>query len=160
MLPVLGNGGRTYFGYFSRFAYVQPYHSKGLGESFPLIWLNIGLCWKITKIRTIPVLVSYPKQVWHSPKTGVLFLLWRLKYLTGRSFLLHRRNRTEGVENPTSYSVVQFLRRKLFSLSRFRQWGNRLCGVAGEFPAWGGNDLRGRPSAWRRPVSVYILTGW
>jgi len=21
----------------------QPYHSKGLGESFPLMWLNIGL---------------------------------------------------------------------------------------------------------------------
>jgi len=24
-------------------AYVQPYHSKGLGESFQLMWLNIGL---------------------------------------------------------------------------------------------------------------------
>jgi len=24
---------------------VQPFHSKGLGESFPLMWLNMGLCW-------------------------------------------------------------------------------------------------------------------
>jgi len=23
--------------------HVQPHHSKGLGESFPLMWLNIGL---------------------------------------------------------------------------------------------------------------------
>jgi len=28
---------------FLRWAYVQPCHSKGLGESFPLVWLNIGL---------------------------------------------------------------------------------------------------------------------
>jgi len=35
----------------------------------------MGLSWKITKIRTIPVLVSHPKQVQHSPKRG-LFLLW------------------------------------------------------------------------------------
>jgi len=41
------NGGDTYFGYFSRQVYVQPYHSKGLGESFSLMWLNIGLSWKI-----------------------------------------------------------------------------------------------------------------
>jgi len=26
-----------------RSTYVQPYHSKGLGESFPLMWLNVGL---------------------------------------------------------------------------------------------------------------------
>jgi len=32
------------------------------------MWLNMGLCWKITNIRTTPVLVSYPKQVQHSPK--------------------------------------------------------------------------------------------
>ena len=41
------NGGGTYSGYFSRQAYVQPYHSKVLGESFPLVWLNIGLSWNI-----------------------------------------------------------------------------------------------------------------
>jgi len=23
---------------------IQPYHSKGRGESFPLMWLNMGLC--------------------------------------------------------------------------------------------------------------------
>jgi len=31
---------------------VQPYHSKVLGESFPLMWLNIVLHWKTAKIRT------------------------------------------------------------------------------------------------------------
>jgi len=36
-----------YFGYFSRQTYVQPYLSKGLGESFPLMWLNVGLAQKI-----------------------------------------------------------------------------------------------------------------
>jgi len=35
--------------------HVQPYHSKGLGESFLLMWLNIGLCCKITKIRATPI---------------------------------------------------------------------------------------------------------
>jgi len=37
----------TYFGYFSRQTFVQPCHSKGLGESFLLMSLNIGLSWKI-----------------------------------------------------------------------------------------------------------------
>jgi len=32
------------FWLFFKIAYVQPYHSKGLGESFPLMWLKIGLC--------------------------------------------------------------------------------------------------------------------
>jgi len=27
--------------------HVQPYHSKCLGKSFPLMWLNIGLSWKL-----------------------------------------------------------------------------------------------------------------
>jgi len=36
--------------------YVQPYHLKGLGESFASMWLNIDLSLKITKIRTTPVL--------------------------------------------------------------------------------------------------------
>jgi len=40
-------------------AYIQPYHLKGLGESFPLMGLSIGLHWKMTKIHTTPVLVSY-----------------------------------------------------------------------------------------------------
>jgi len=35
------------FWWFFTMAHVQPYHSKGLGESFTLMWLNIGLCWKI-----------------------------------------------------------------------------------------------------------------
>jgi len=59
--PVLGNATTcfwcetktgTYFGCFSRKAHVQPYHLKGLGESFALMWLNIGLRRKMTKIRT------------------------------------------------------------------------------------------------------------
>jgi len=50
-LSVLGEKikrGQYVFNYFSR--YVQPRNWKGLGESFPLIWLNIGIPWKITKI--------------------------------------------------------------------------------------------------------------
>jgi len=43
------NGHWTYFGHFPRWAYVQPYHSKGLGESFPLMWLNIALSLKIRR---------------------------------------------------------------------------------------------------------------
>jgi len=55
---------------------VQPYHLKGLGESFPLIRLNIGLSklknYQITHNRRL----SYPKQV-AFPKTGVLlYYLW------------------------------------------------------------------------------------
>jgi len=59
---------------FRRWVYVQPYNSKGHGKSFPLMWLNIGLCWKITKICTTPVFVSCPKQVGRTPKQGGLFL--------------------------------------------------------------------------------------
>jgi len=44
------------------FKIVQPHHLKALCESLPMMWLSIGLSWKITKIRTIPVLVSHPKQ--------------------------------------------------------------------------------------------------
>jgi len=57
---ILKNKGVTRIGYFSRKAYVQPYHSIGLGESFPLMRLNIGLSWKITEVRTNPVLLSHP----------------------------------------------------------------------------------------------------
>jgi len=39
--------GVVRIGYFSGWGYVQPHHSKGLGESFPLMWLNIGLSQKI-----------------------------------------------------------------------------------------------------------------
>ena len=43
-IPVLGvKPDGSYLGYFSRYAYVQPHHLKGLGESFPLMWLNVGL---------------------------------------------------------------------------------------------------------------------
>jgi len=33
----------TWIGYFSRYSNVQPYNWNGLGESFSLMWLNIGL---------------------------------------------------------------------------------------------------------------------
>jgi len=33
----------TYYGYFSRWTFDQPHHLKGIGESFPLMWLNAGL---------------------------------------------------------------------------------------------------------------------
>ena len=64
--PVLGEKlkrGITYFGYFLRKAFVKPYHPNGFGENSPLMWLNMGLCWKIIKIRTTRVLVSQPQQV-------------------------------------------------------------------------------------------------
>ena len=52
----------------------MSYDAKGFGESFPLRWLNIGLRWKITKIRTtLLFLVSHPKQLWHSPKRVLCF---------------------------------------------------------------------------------------
>ena len=44
----------------------EPHQWKALAETFWMKWLNIGLSWKITKIRTNPVLVSHPKQVQHS----------------------------------------------------------------------------------------------
>jgi len=36
-----------------------------------MMWLNTDLSWKITKLRTTPVIVSYPKQVYH-PLNGCL----------------------------------------------------------------------------------------
>jgi len=42
---------------------------KGIGESFPLMWLNVAFVSRqITQIRTAHVLFSHPK---HVPKTGV-----------------------------------------------------------------------------------------
>jgi len=38
---------------------VQPYHSEGLGESFPLMWLNIGVSSKESRY----VFFSQPNQV-------------------------------------------------------------------------------------------------
>jgi len=37
-------------------------------RAFHLMWLNIGLYWKLTKTRTTPILVSYLKWVLRSPK--------------------------------------------------------------------------------------------
>jgi len=37
------------------------------------MWLNLGLCWRITKIGTTSVSVSYPKQVKHSLKREFSF---------------------------------------------------------------------------------------
>jgi len=60
------------------------------------MWLSIGLCWKITKIRTTPVLVSYSKQAQHSQTRGICFYgvgelsfcqsvgLWRAPLVNGR----------------------------------------------------------------------------
>ena len=42
---------------------MQPYHFKGLGESFQLMLLNIGLCSKVPKIH---------KKPFFTPKTGTL----------------------------------------------------------------------------------------
>ena len=42
---------------------VQPYRWKALAETFLMIWLNIGLSWKITTVRSTPTLVRHPKQV-------------------------------------------------------------------------------------------------
>jgi len=58
-IPVLGSsslfwvwkesGGYSYSGNFSWCMFVHDHNSKGLGESFPSMWLNIGLglSWKI-----------------------------------------------------------------------------------------------------------------
>jgi len=67
------NGGGMYFGYFSRKAYAQPYHSKGLGESFPLM-----LLWTWSYIEILPKYAPpnfsfIPKTGITSPKRGFVF---------------------------------------------------------------------------------------
>jgi len=45
-VPVLGvkpNGGSTYFGNFTTYAYVKPRQWKAIAETFSVIWLNMGL---------------------------------------------------------------------------------------------------------------------
>jgi len=37
------NGGDTDFGVFFFKIEVQPHHAKDLSESFPMMWLNVGL---------------------------------------------------------------------------------------------------------------------
>ena len=49
--------GVTYFDNFSVYTYYQQYHSIGIGESFSLMWLNRGLSWNLTKIRTHTFLI-------------------------------------------------------------------------------------------------------
>jgi len=61
-------GGIRLFGYFSRLTHVHPHQWEALAETFLMMWLNTGLPRKITKIRTTPVLVSHPKQVYMSLK--------------------------------------------------------------------------------------------
>jgi len=56
-------GGETYFGYLSRSAYVQPYHSKALGESFPYMWLAMSKNYQNTHYHCFNVI----------PKTGIAF---------------------------------------------------------------------------------------
>jgi len=55
------------------YAYVQPHHSKGHGESFALMWLNIDLSLKILKY--ILSLLQFHITTEAFPKTGVLILL-------------------------------------------------------------------------------------
>jgi len=55
--------------YFKVGIYVQPHLLKGLGESFPLMWLNIGLCWKISKCA-LPLLESHTQNRFNLPQNG------------------------------------------------------------------------------------------
>ena len=43
------------FGIFSTWTHVQPHQWKALSETFWMIWLDVGLSWKIAKIRTTPL---------------------------------------------------------------------------------------------------------
>jgi len=49
---------------------------KALAETFWMIWLNIGLSWKITKILTTPVLGLHTQNRFSIPQSGVLFWHW------------------------------------------------------------------------------------
>jgi len=53
------------------------------------MWLNISLCWKVTKVRTTLVLVSLLKHVWCSiPQNGCCVFTVRHKVLSlGQPFL-------------------------------------------------------------------------
>jgi len=50
------NGSCAYFGNSTQ-TYVHPHQREALAETetFWMIWLNIGLSWKITKIRSTPL---------------------------------------------------------------------------------------------------------
>ena len=67
-------GDGTFFGYFSRQSYVQPLKRSRREVSIDVAEQRFR--WKITKIRSIFVLVSYPKHRYSIPNTGVLFLLY------------------------------------------------------------------------------------
>jgi len=70
------NGVGTYIVFFLfRWTYVQPHHWKALAETFWMMWLIIGLSWKITKLRTTPVLISHSTQVYSIPQ-NVFFLIF------------------------------------------------------------------------------------
>ena len=64
--------------HFSRQTWVQSYNLKGLVESFPLVWLNIILTCKLTKIRTNPVLGSTQNR-WELSTTDYVSFLMRYK---------------------------------------------------------------------------------
>jgi len=69
--------------YFSRYRYVQPHHWKALAGTFWMIWLNKGLSWKLTNIRTTLCWFHNPKQVYNSPKRGFVLTFSELE--TGRT---------------------------------------------------------------------------
>jgi len=61
--------------------YVQPYHSKGLGESFSLIWLNIGLSRKWPKY-VLPSFYFHTQNRYSLPQNGgFVFTVVSILYL-------------------------------------------------------------------------------
>ena len=81
----------TYFGYFTRFAHVQPHPSKGLCESSPLVWKCVYVG-KLLKYSThYPRFSFIPKTGEAFPKTALLFLLFiTLLYVTPLHHVLHQ----------------------------------------------------------------------
>jgi len=64
----------VYFGNISSKDYIQTHNLKGHGESFPLMWLNIGLYVEKSPKYVLPRFSFSPKTGIAFPKTGVLFL--------------------------------------------------------------------------------------
>jgi len=86
----LKRGWYVFWIFFKIGLYVQPYHSKGLGESFPLMWLKIGLCFKNYHNTYYPQFSFTPKTGVAFPTTGVFFYcdIIRRREKIGKSLLM------------------------------------------------------------------------
>jgi len=96
-----------------------------------MIWLNIGLPWKLSKIRSSPILVLHPKQV--LPRTDVLFL-WKTLQVTSPAADEYLATLQSGESSP-----IRFSRRSLCRINKSKsrrsgtdlEWRQRRGGRGG-----------------------------